>query len=142
MKSPRVHWFLLALAACAPPEVGPPIDPGQGANATFSSLSQRIFVPSCAVSSCHAGNPPPSAPMSLEQGQAYASLVGAPSDEMPTLPRVAPGQPDQSYLLYKLRGTAGSIGGVATQMPLGQAPLTDAEIADIETWIANGAPND
>ena len=139
----RVDWLLLALAACAPPAVGPAIDPGpQGAQATFSSLSRRIFVPRCANSSCHAGSPPPSAPMSLEEGQAYASLVGAVSNEAPALARVAPGKPDQSYLINKLRGTAGSVGGLATRMPLDQEPLTEAEIAEIEDWIARGAHND
>ena len=143
MRAARVDWFLLALAACAPPEVGPAIDPGpQGGEATLSSLSQRIFIPRCAVSSCHSGSPPPSAPMSLEQSQAYASLVGAVSKEAPSLARVAPGNPGQSYLINKLRGTAGSVGGLSTRMPLGQAPLTEAEIAEIEDWIARGAHDD
>ena len=137
------HLFLLALAACAPPEVGPAIDQGPpGAETTFRSLSQRIFIPRCAVSSCHAGSPPPFAPMSLEEGQAYASLVGAPSKEAPSLQRVMPGRPDQSYLMYKLRGTAGNVNGLATRMPLGKEPLTEAELADIEGWIAGGAHND
>jgi len=143
MKVTRMSWSLLALAACAPPEVGPAIDPGTpGAQATFSSLSQRIFIPRCANSSCHAGSPPPSAPMSLEAGKAYDALVGAVSKEVPGLARVAPGKPDQSYLIDKLRGTAASVGGLATRMPLGQVPLTEAEIAEIEDWIARGAHDD
>ena len=136
-------WFLLVLAACAPPEVGPAIDAGPpGAETTFTSISQRIFTPRCATSYCHAGNPPPFAPMSLEAGQAYASLVGAFSKEAPSLQRVAPGRPDQSYLMYKLHGTAGNVAGLATRMPLGKEPLTEAELADIEAWIVGGAKND
>ena len=143
MRPMGAHWFLLALAACAPPEVGPAIDTGPlGSETTFSSLSQRIFTPRCAVSSCHAGSPPPSAPMSLEPGKAYASLVGAPSKELPSMQLVAPGRPDQSYLIHKLRETAGNVGGLATRMPLGKEPLTEAELADIESWIAGGAKND
>jgi hypothetical protein len=144
MKPMGAHFcLLLILAACAPPEVGPPIDTGPvGPETSFSSLSQRIFIPRCATSSCHAGSPPSFAPMSLEEGQAYASLVGVASKEAPSLQRVSPGRPDQSYLLYKLHGTGATVGGLATRMPLGQDPLTDADIADIESWIAGGAPND
>jgi len=143
MRATGGYSLLLVLAACAPPEVGPAIDQGPpGAETTFHSLSQRIFIPRCATSSCHAGSPPAFAPMSLEQDQAYASLVGVPSKEAPALQRVAPGRPDQSYLLFKLHGTGGNVGGLATRMPLGKEPLTDAELADIEGWIAGGAQND
>jgi len=143
MRAMRGYWFLLVLAACGGPEVGPPIDQGPpGAETSFHSLSERIFVPRCATSSCHAGNPPAFAPMSLEQDQAYSSLVGVPSKEAPSLQRVAPGRPDLSYILFKLHGTAANVGGLATRMPLGKEPLTEAEVADIEGWIARGAPND
>jgi hypothetical protein len=54
---------------------------------------------------------------------------------------VEPGAPDQSYLVLKLRGAAGWVGGIPTSMPTDYA-LDEGDIAAIEAWIANGAPND
>ena len=132
------------LAGCfAGPRVGErvdagPVDPVVG----FRALQDAVFTPTCAVSQCHAGAPPPRAPMSLEPEQAYASLVDAPSFEAPALSRVTPGAPARSYLLFKLRGTAASVGGTGTRMPLGKDMLSDSMIQAIESWVARGAPND
>ncbi len=79
--------------------------------------------------------------MSLETGQGYAEMVGI-SATQTTGKRVIPGDPANSYLIQKLRGTAQSVGGVATRMPLNAPPLDPATIAAIEAWIARGAPND
>lgn len=136
------------------PEVGDRIEqplieddqPDAGADAdagvTFRQLQLRVFTPSCTFSQCHAGAPPPQAPMSLEPSKAYASLVGRPSTEVSSLQRVNPGQPSASYLLFKLRGQAGTVGGVPTRMPLNKPPLSPQDLTDIEAWIARGAPND
>ena len=55
---------------------------------------------------------------------------------------VEPFDPANSYLVLKLRGTAGDAGGVASPMPIGDAALDESDIQAIEAWIANGAPND
>ena len=47
---------------------------------------------------------------------------------------VAPGDPDNSYLIQKLEGTA-----PGAQMPFGGTPLDPAIISNIRTWISNGA---
>lgn len=60
--------------------------------------------------------------------------MNRPSLEKPTLYRVKAGDPATSVLVDKLRGR-----GVATRMPLGADPLTEAEIAMFEAWIAGGA---
>ncbi len=129
---------------CAPePLVGPPAPPAElGAAATFSSIEQQILVPRCASAACHSGNPPASAPLSLDPDLAWASLVGQPAQQLPSMAQVEPGRPDQSYLLLKMRGIAGSAGGVATPMPVGDQPVSDGDLAAIEAWILNGAPND
>jgi hypothetical protein len=64
----------------------------------------------------------------------YAYLVNRPSIEKPDRLRVAPGDPDNSVLIDKLRGR-----DVATQMPLGAEPLSEEEITMIEDWIRDGA---
>jgi hypothetical protein len=62
-------------------------------------------------------------------------LVDVPSVLEPDLLRVAPGDPDNSYLVHKVEGSA-AIGG---QMPLGGPPLSAEEINLIRQWIAAGA---
>ena len=69
------------------------------------------------------------------QDNSYANLVNVASHEVPSLKRVEPGDPDNSYLVQKIEGTA-AVGG---RMPLGRAPLTAAQIALIRQWISEGA---
>jgi hypothetical protein len=61
--------------------------------------------------------------------------VNAPSTEVPSLLRVDPGNPDNSYLIQKLEGTA----AVGARMPLGGSPLPQETIAVIRQWILEGA---
>jgi hypothetical protein len=58
-----------------------------------------------------------------------------------TIPYVDPGNPDRSYLLYKLDGTQEEApGGSGAPMPLG-APILSVEVRNmIEAWIEQGAP--
>jgi hypothetical protein len=130
-------------AACAPePGIGAPqpiVVPG-GPAEHFSTLELNILVPRCATASCHAGESPPAYPP-LDAGLAYGALVLSPSQQA-SLNLVEPFDPAGSYLVMKLRGTAGDVGGVASPMPIGDAALDEADIQAIEAWIANGAPND
>ncbi len=103
---------------------------------TFEFIQTNIFTPSCALSGCHAG-PSPQQGMNLSAGQAYAAIVSVPSTEVPSLLRVNPGKPDESYLVHKIAGTA-AVGG---RMPLGGPPLSDNLIQSMRDWIAAGALN-
>ena len=67
----------------------------------------------------------------------YAWMVQRPSIENFDKLRVMPGDPDNSFLIDKLRNR-----DVGTQMPLGAEPLTEDEIARFETWINDGALRD
>jgi hypothetical protein len=53
--------------------------------------------------------------------------------------RVAPGDPENSYIYHKLEGAPGIVGG---RMPLNGTPLTEGQIRVIERWIETGAAND
>jgi hypothetical protein len=64
----------------------------------------------------------------------YEYAVGRPALEKPDRLRIAPGDPDLSFLVDKLRNR-----DVSTQMPLGAEPLAEEEIAQIEAWIRGGA---
>lgn len=69
---------------------------------------------------------------------AYASLVDAASTECSNKKRVAPGAPDQSYLINKVTGVGMCFG---TRMPKMGTVLTNTQIDVIRAWIGNGALN-
>ncbi len=116
---------------------GQPIS-GQGSgapvplSADFDSIQANVFTPICSV--CHIGATAPEGLM-LDAAHSYSLLVNVPSTEVPTLLRVKPGDPTDSYLIQKLQGHA----AVGAQMPLGQPPLPSTTIAFIVQWITDGA---
>ncbi len=112
-----------------------------GDGVSFQKLLADVLTPSCAVSFCHKANPPPAAPMVLEGDTAYAELVNVMASQKPSLMRVKPGDPANSYLMIKLRAMSANA-YVTTQMPLNRAPLDESALQAIESWIARGAPND
>ena len=74
--------------------------------------------------------------MNLTEATAYDELVNRASTEKPDLFRVNPGNPDDSYLIHKLEGREGIVGG---RMPLASTPLSEAELELVRTWVAEGA---
>jgi hypothetical protein len=112
-------------------ESGEPIPP------MLSAIQAQIFTPNCAsFSSCHGGGSPQQG-MSLV-APAAGAVIGVASSEVPALMRVAPGDPDASYLLQKLERTMPAMG---VRMPPDQ-PLAANKIRAIRMWIAAGAPDD
>jgi hypothetical protein len=108
---------------------------GSQLTATFSSIQANVFTPICAT--CHAGASAPHG-LRLDGNNSYALLVGVPSDEQPSILRVKANDPDNSYLVQKIQGTAAS----GERMPAGMPPLPQATIDTIRQWITNGATND
>ena len=105
--------------------------------ATLSQLQTNIFTPIC--SGCHdgVGNQLPGG-LNLTAGGPFGQMVNQPTVEQPQLKFVLPGDPDDSYLVQKLLGTTGITGA---QMPKGLPPLSDATIAEVQSWIQAGAAN-
>jgi hypothetical protein len=99
----------------------------------FGSIQTNVFDQVC--EHCHSGAAAP-AGLRLDPVNSYASLVGVPSVERPTVLRVAPGDANNSYLIHKLEGTSGIVG---QRMPAGLPPLPSSDIAMIRQWIADGA---
>jgi hypothetical protein len=103
----------------------------------FESLQENIFTPICSV--CHVGASAPQG-LRLDAANSYNLLVGVPSTEVPSILRVKPGDPDNSYIIQKLEGHA----AVGAQMPFGcptsQPCLSTSTIAFVREWITNGAP--
>lgn len=122
--------------ASPPPPPPPAPPPGAGFGPNFSEIQANVFTPDCATSNCHAGANPTGG-LNLEAANSYAMLVGIQSSQDGTLQRVEAGNPDNSYLVQKLEGTASS----GQQMAPG-APLPQAEIDVIRQWISDGATDD
>ena len=104
---------------------------------TLSGDVQPILSNSCAFSGCHAGTSPQQG-MNLSLGLTHSNTVNVPSNES-GLDRIEPGQPNQSYLVHKIQGTQGTVGGSGAQMPFGGTPLSQANIDIIRAWITDGA---
>jgi mono/diheme cytochrome c family protein len=102
--------------------------------ATFSSIQSRVFATRCY--SCH-GSTRREQNLDL-QNNGHANLVSRASTQQATLLLVAPGNPDQSYLVHKIEGRT-TIAGL--RMPQLQTALTADEIAVIRQWIQGGALN-
>ncbi|MHB0968644.1 MAG: hypothetical protein ACYC7A_09805 [Thermoanaerobaculia bacterium] len=112
---------------------GEPIDP----TATFTRVQNEIFTPTCAQLGCH-DTLGQQSQMILIAGSAYGNTVNVPSVEMPSLARVAPNDPANSYLYRKITGA----GITGDRMPQGLPPLDEAKIRLVRDWIRRGAPND
>lgn len=120
----------------------PPSPPGSAANSLSEPLpwiEANIFEKGCATIGCHRGSSAAGA-LTLERGKSHGALVGKPSTLVASKKLVVAGQPEQSFLLAKLRGHLGE--GEGAPMPYGKPPLSESEIATIETWIKAGAPAD
>jgi len=123
--------------------------PGAAALATKTvprAKVTEIFDRSCAFTSCH-GRSPGSGKLFIPKSPEnwYAEVVNKASVLHPTMKRVVPGDPGNSFLMHKLTTslcalhkdcTAGSCGDV---MPQGSDPLPKEDFATIETWIREGA---
>ena len=94
---------------------------------------QPIFDANC--TSCHSGAFPPKN-MSLAPGVAFGDIVSIDSVEVPGVVRVLPGDPDNSYLFWKITDNPGITNN---PMPLGSYPMTQREIRMIRRWIEQGA---
>ena len=111
-----------------------------GAEVSLSEDVQPLFTFNCAVSGCHDRATGESG-LVLEEGglfDAGTGIVNVASQEAPLL-RVQPFDSQASYLIHKLQGTQGTVGGGGEQMPFGETPLDDATIQVIRDWIDEGA---
>jgi hypothetical protein len=106
---------------------------------TLADVQEKIFTPYCI--NCHiAGG---SGPMALTDVEtSYAALVNiAPTNSTARAAgdkRVAPGDPNHSFLMHKVTGEMEF--GEGDRMPQGADPLSAQEIDLIWRWIDQGAP--
>lgn len=88
---------------------------------------RSVFAQRCA--GCHKGARPPMG-LSLEADR-LASMIDAPSRQVPTLKIVDTEAPESSYLLKKVRRESGI---VRRPMPPGRA-LSSEELKTLESWV-------
>ena len=138
-------WLLIALLSLAPgcvesgldvpiPESDPGVEPS-----SFAEIQTMIFEPMCALS-CHRSGAAPKG-LSLQANTAHKHLVNVAAAEAPGLMRVAPGLPDQSYLVIKVASSDPRRKGA--RMPRNGPPwVSRAQIRALRRWITAGAKDD
>lgn len=76
----------------------------------------------------------------LSLSDAYDKIVGVPSDDLPSMNLVEPGDPDASYLWRKIDNTHLEVGGDGAEMPRGFLTIGKKKRERVEQWILDGAP--
>ncbi|MCA9653707.1 MAG: hypothetical protein KC501_27560 [Myxococcales bacterium] len=110
-----------------------------GDGVTWEKRIRLIFEFNCG--GCHNEQDPQGGLTLLGDG-VYERLL-EPSVQLADMPLITPGDPDNSYLYLKLIGDERIVGTRMPYNPLtGEGSLAQAELADIETWIINGAVED
>src|SRR5690606_32805304 len=103
-----------------------------GSGVTWSGRVAKILEFNCG--GCHSGASPREG-LDLVDGDVWQRLR-EPSDQLPGMPLVAPGDPDASYLWWKLTAHEGVDGSPMPYDPAGGwRPLRAAELDDVEAWI-------
>jgi hypothetical protein len=123
---------------------------------SFASDVLPIFQASCGFLTCHGAVTGSQAGMYLGTNGApvdangslvYANLVGVASTDLPSMLRVDPGDPANSFLLHRIDDDACTLPGCTTTecselMPQGGQQLPEANLLAVRAWIAQGAVND
>jgi len=135
----KVCTGALATADACRPD-GTCAEPRNAGLRSFRSV-QQVFTTSCALSSCHSTLARQGGLVLDTEGISYNNLVGHPSTHPKAreqgLLRVQPGDPENSFLIQKLR--ARGPGEIGDPMPQSGGPLPDPVIDMIADWIERGA---
>lgn len=138
----RILLLAIALSGCSSVPMLPS-DGGSDASAADSAgdLQQRvsaILTRSCALSQCHGGGV---TPFSLEPARGPL-IHNRPSEQVPRLLRIAPGAPENSYLMFKIEGRMSELPECSmeptrcgSRMPMVGGSLPAEDIATLREWI-------
>src|SRR5262245_31613031 len=108
-------------------------DPCANVSSTLQEIERHVFFPTCMRDTCHSG-PQQEHSLTLLEGESYLNLVGVMPDNLVARfagkLRVDPGNPSNSFILDKLRGTLAANEGV--RMPKDLDPIAARKIELIE----------
>lgn len=102
---------------------------------SYAAVIQPIWNAQC--TECHGARGTPDGNLNLA-GNAYDRIVSVAAFQNSHVLRVAPGDPDQSYIVLKLQGCRGG-GCIGGSMPPG-TPLSSSQLQQIRDWILGGCP--
>ncbi|MFV2056219.1 MAG: hypothetical protein ACC707_07105 [Thiohalomonadales bacterium] len=107
----------------------------------YTDNIQPIWNSNCTFSFCHDASAP-AAGMDLTASVSHGQIVNIPSSQLPSMARIEPNNPNNSYLRHKLHDSQSSVGGAGTQMPPRNGQLSPTDLLLIDTWITdhNAAP--
>ena len=107
--------------------------------ATFTRVQNEVFTRSCALPGCHAGpREAANEGLVLSEGEAYINIFNVPANQNMSLKRIAPFDPDNSYLVRKITPFTDINGARMPQT----GSITDAQRKLVTDWVRRGAPND
>lgn len=136
-----LFWAVGYLGFAGAKEVtGAPGKSKQTAAVSYKKMIQPILNANCVY--CHMSGAMQGG-LTLEPGLSPRSLISVRSTQS-ALMLIAPGKPEDSYLIHKLEGTHIKAGGTGASMPFSaEAPLKleTKDIALIRHWVAIGALN-
>lgn len=128
-------FFITLFFACGPCPTGETLCDDQCVpqSTTAAELSEDIFSKSCAFSSCHSDASSASAGLQLHDEASVLDMIDRPSKQNEDIMLVAPGDPENSYLLQKMKGFQVVEG--TDSMPPGST-LCEGKILLVEAWIS------
>ena len=110
----------------------------EGESVSFEADLLPVLKARCAV--CHMTGQEPGG-MALTPDKAWSDLVSQDALGAAGWQRVAPNDPDASYLMHKLWGSHRSVGGSGSRMPMHQPALPKSVQEQFASWILAGAPD-
>ena len=142
VRADRLVLFLILALGCHS------ADEDSAAAVAYADV-EVLWYGECAIA-CHGGGLGGDELLNLEEGRSHSELVDVPSQQGPSMKRVEPGEPEQSYLWHKLSGTHVEVGGSGSPMPQAWSlsegsgttdhyPLEAPDLSLIEAWIRQGA---
>lgn len=121
--------------------VDTPADATAAGPPTLSNLRDTLLVSTCQFSSCHSGSSA-AAGLDLAADDLHAELMEHQVQGQTSLPLIAPGDPEGSWLYQRVAqcNPVDGDGNVVTHMPLNSPELSRPElVAVLRDWIAAGA---
>jgi hypothetical protein len=99
---------------------------------TYSQVRDEVFVPSCGFGGCHGTG---AGGLTLTLDTPPSALINVLASGMPNRPYVVPGEPDNSYIVQKMEGTAGIAGSIMPTTGI----VEPERVTMVRNWILAGA---